>query len=105
MRLACALFECTFTNGRTQRHAFVYRCPEFHAVCLSILNSEMTGLLSVFSLLPVQTVKRQEGSREEAEEEEEPGGLKKNQARGVSPQEDGESSDTERYCQKFWFYT
>lgn len=57
----------------------------------------MTGLLSVFSLLPVQTVKRQEGSREEAEEEEEPGGLKKNQAGGkVSPQEDGESSDTER---------
>lgn len=97
MRLTCALFECTFTNGRTQRHAFVC-CPEFQDVCLSILNSEMTGLLSVFSLLPVQTVKRQEGSREEAEEEEEPGGLKKNQARGgkVSPQEDGESSDTER---------
>lgn len=97
LRLACTLFEFTFTNGRTHGHAVVY-CPEFSGVCLSNCNFEMTGLLSVFSLLPVQTLKKREDSQEEVEED--PGGLRVKQAGGgkLSSQEDGESSDkdTER---------
>lgn len=90
VRLACALFEFTF-------HAVVY-CPEFSGARLSNCNFEMTGLLSVFSLLPVQTLKKREDSQEEVKED--PGGLRVKQAGGgkLSSQEDGESSDedTER---------
>lgn len=42
----------------------------------------------MFSLLPVQTVKKREGSQEEAEDEEAQGGKKKKQG-PVSPQDDG----------------
>lgn len=83
----CALFEFTFTNGG---HTFSHTCllPEFSGVCLSNSNFAMTGLLSVFSLLPVQALKKTEDSQEEAEEEE---GASKIRA-------DGDSSDksTER---------
>lgn len=90
--LACALFESTFTNF----HAVVHR-PQFPGVRLSICNFEMTGLLSVFSLLPVQTLKKGKDSQEEVEED--PGGLKETRGGKLSSQEDGESSDTntERY--------
>lgn len=61
----------------------------------------MTGLLSVFSLLPVQALKKGEDDQEEAAEEEDPGGpgLKQAHAHRSSSQDDGESSnkDTERY--------
>lgn len=62
--------------------------------------SEMTGLLSVFSLLPVQTVRKPEGSREEAdeEEEEEEGGSRK--SRGPASQLE---DDIERYRMKLLF--
>lgn len=60
----------------------------------------MTGMLSVFSLLPVQALKKGENSQEEVEEEEDPGGPGIKQAgRGkLSSQDDRESSDkdTER---------
>lgn len=45
----------------------------------------MTGLLSVFSLLPVQALTKGEDSRQEVEEEPETPGIK--------PAADGESSD------------
>lgn len=95
----CALFEFTFTNGRTHSRSAVC-CPEFSGICLSNCNFAMTGLLSVFSLLPVQALKKREDSQEEDEEEEDPGGPAIKQARGgkLSLQDDGESSDkdTER---------
>lgn len=50
----------------------------------SVLIIEMTGLLSVFSLLPVQTLK----SQEEAEDEQEQRG-KGDKSRPLSPHEDG----------------
>lgn len=59
----------------------------------------MTGLLSVFSLLPVQALKKSEDGQEEVEEEEDPGGSAIKQADGgkLSSQDDGESDqDTER---------
>lgn len=60
----------------------------------------MTGLLSVFSLLPVQALKKREDEQEEVEEEEDPGGPGIQRAGGakLSSQDDGESSDkdTER---------
>lgn len=60
----------------------------------------MTGLLSVFSLLPIQALNKKGDSQEEVQEEEDPGGLKIKHAVGgkLSSQEDGESSneDTER---------
>lgn len=94
--LACALFEFTFTNVHTRSHAVLHR-PAFPGVCLSICSFEMTGLLSVFSLLPVQTLKKGKDSQEEVEED--PGGLKETRGGTLSSQEDGESSDTntERY--------
>lgn len=94
----CALFEFTFTNH-------TYCCTvvcwlEFSGVCLSNCNFAMTGLLSVFSLLPVQALKKREDGQEKVEEEEDPGGAGIKQA-GVcrlSSQDDEESSDkdTER---------
>ncbi|AWP21551.1 putative A-kinase anchor protein 9 [Scophthalmus maximus] len=60
----------------------------------------MTGLLSVFSLLPVQAFKKREDDQKEVEEEEDPGGpgMKEAYAQKSSSQDDGESSDkdTER---------
>lgn len=60
----------------------------------------MTGLLSVFSLLPVQALKKKGDGQEQAEEEEDPGGPKGKIAGGgkLSYPHDGESSDkdTER---------
>lgn len=94
--LACALFEFTFTNVPACSHTIVHR-PAFPGACLSICNFDMTGLLSVFSLLPVQTLKKGKDSQEEVEED--PGGLKETRGGKLSTQEDGESSDTntERY--------
>lgn len=96
VRLACGLFEFTFTNVRARSHAVVDR-PELPGVCSSICNFEMTGLLSVFSLLPVQSLKKGKDSQEEVEED--PGGLKETRGGKLSSQEEGESSetDTERY--------
>lgn len=60
----------------------------------------MTGLLSVFSLLPVQALKKREDGQEEVEKEKDPGGagIKKAGGGKLSSQDDGESSekDTER---------
>lgn len=88
----CALFEFTFPNGRTFGHS-VLCCLEFSRGCSS--NFVMTGLLSVFSLLPVQALKKREDEQEEVEEEEDPGGpgIKQAGAAKLSSQDDGESSD------------
>lgn len=88
------LFEYTFTDGHKHSHAVVC-CPEFSGVCLSGSNFAMTGLLSVFSLLPVQALKQRGDTPEEAEEEEDPGGTRIKLAGGgkSSSQDDGESSD------------
>lgn len=89
MCLACASFEC-YLLVVAATLVFITPSPSFSSVSLSIFLwiFEMTGLLSVFSLLPVQTVKKREGSQEKAEDEEEQEGKRK--SRGpVSPQEDG----------------
>lgn len=93
-----ALFEFPFTNGRTNSRT-VHCCREFSGVCLSNSNFTMTGLLSVFSLLPVQALKTREDSQEGTEEEEDPGrpGPKHKDACKLSLRDDGESkTDTER---------
>lgn len=60
----------------------------------------MTGLLSVFSLLPVQALNKKGDSQKEVEGDEDPGGMKIKQDGGgkLSSWEDWESSDedTER---------
>ncbi len=76
---------------------FVVCCPEFVGVCLSDCCFAMTGLLSVFSLLPVQALKKKGDGQEEVEEEEDLGGPKVKMAGGgkLSLQDDGGSSDRE----------
>lgn len=87
LRVPCtALFEFTFTNGCTNSGTVQ-------------LNFTMTGLLSVFSLLPVQALKTREDSREDTEEEEEPGRLElKHEDGSKRSSQDGRESqtDTER---------
>lgn len=93
-----ALFEFTFTNGCTNSRT-VRCCGEFSGVCLSNSNFAMTGLLSVFSLLPVQALKTREDIPEQIEEEEDAGrpGLKHEDGCKLSSQDDGETNtDTER---------
>jgi len=58
----------------------------------------MTGLLSVFSLLPVQALKKREDGQEELEEGEDPDGrggpgVKQTGGGKRSSEDDGESSD------------
>lgn len=57
----------------------------------------MTGLLSVFSLLPVQPLKKEDGGDGEAEDDDDPGGLgtAKADERKRSSQDDEDSSDKE----------
>lgn len=60
----------------------------------------MTGLLSVFSLLPVQALKKRNNSQEKDEDEEDPRvvGIKQTGVHRLSAKDDEESSekDTER---------
>lgn len=59
----------------------------------------MTGLLSVFSLLPVQALKTRQDNPEEIEEEEDPGrpGLRHKDGYKLLSQDDEESNtETER---------
>lgn len=57
----------------------------------------MTGLLSVFSLLPVQPLKKEDGGDGEAEDDDDPGGsgTAKADERKRSSQDDEDSSDKE----------
>lgn len=65
----------------------------------------MTGLLSVFSLLPVQALKKRDGGDGEAEEDSDPGGSGTTKAdeHSQSLRDDGDSShkDAERYHSYF----
>ena len=76
----------------------VVLCQEFSGVCFSTPHFKMTGLLSVFSLLSVQALKKKENSQGGIVEEEDPGGPRVKQTDGVelSSHGDSESSITER---------
>ena len=92
-------FEFSFTNGHAYCRTVVCYL-EFSGVNLSNCNFAMTGLLSVFSLLPVQALKKKEDGQEKVKDEEDPRGAEIKQA-GVlrlSSQGDEDSSDkdTER---------
>lgn len=95
----CALFEFTFTNGHTYCCTVVC-CLEFSEVYLSNCNFAMTGLLSVFSLLPVKALKKRKHGQEKDEDEEDRGGaeIKQTGVHRLSAKDDEDSSDkdTER---------
>lgn len=55
----------------------------------------MTGLLSVFSLLPVQPLKKEDSGDGEAEDNGDPGGSAKADEHKLSSQDDEDSSDKE----------
>lgn len=71
----CVLVKQTSESNlnlvKTSGHTFT----QLSEVCLCGCSFAMTGLLSVFSLLPVQTLKKQTHDEGEVEEEEDPGGL------------------------------